>query len=588
MMKQPKLESTTMRVSLLLLVLTVFLAVACDKAEDIVDEAKSRLGTPSPTSADAKTAASTPVAQPDTPATKAPAPTLAPPEVPQSTTLAISGPPGTEFAAWSEIQPTIDGIESTGEWDDADCHSSSVGGAPSDFTVCVKNDSVNLYIAVEVQNQTFSDPAEAGLDFLNLAFDNNNNGVIEIGEDRWGVRYDSALVRDSFNPNGVPHHSDTDESDGGTNDLVAAVTHDNPGSNTVGTYFAEYQHPLDTADDAHDFSLAVTDTVGFAFSMAECDLPDTGFYWPSTVPDIAPGWAQITITECPTGTEQIVITSKQADPEIWVMETDGSNLVQLTNVPGLDQNPAWSPSASQIAFASERSGDREIWTMDSDGNNQTNITQNPAADYEPTWGMTPDGERIYFYSDRDGDFEIYWMTPTGGSQTNITGLAPAMDSSPDLSADGTMIAFDSDRDQSANVEIYSMTHNGGSVTRLTDNPAFDFDPVWSPDGTMIAFVSNRDGNNEIYAMEAEDVDGDGNGDNLVRLTTNGALDEWPSWSSDGNHILFSSLRSGNFEVYQMDPVDASPPDGNGDNLVNINNTPLANETRPDWSPVAVP
>jgi len=580
-----------MRVSLLLLALTIFFAVACDTAEEIVDEAKSRLGTPSPTSADARTVADTPatkapaptpvLAQPDTPATKAPSPTLSPPEVPQSNTLAISGPPGNEFAAWSEVQPTIDGIESPGEWDDADCHSNSVGGPPSDFTVCVKNDAVNLYIAVEVQNQTYSDPAEAGLDFLNLAFDNNNNGVIEVGEDRLGVRYDSALVRDSFNPSGVPHHSDTDESDGGTNELVAAVTHDNPGSNTVGTYFAEYQHPLDSADDAHDFSLAIGDTVGFAFSMAEGDLPDTGFYWPSTVPDIAPGWAQITITECPTGTEQIVFTSEQASgSEIWVMETDGTNRVQLTNVPGLDQNPAWSQDATQIAFASERSGDREIWTMDSDGNNLVNITQNPAADYEPAWGMTPDGERIYFYSDRDGDFEIYWMTPTGGSQTNITGLSPAMDSSPDLSGDGTMITFDSDRDQSGNVEIYSMNHNGGSVTRLTTNPAFDFDPVWSPDGLMIAFVSNRDGNNEIYVMDAVDVDGDGNGDNWARLTNSGGVDEWPSWSADGSLILFSSIRSGNFEIYQMEP--------DGTNLVNVNNTPLANETRPDWSPVPTP
>ena len=495
--------------------------------------------------------------------------------------------PGTTFEAWSEVQPVIDGIESPGEWDDAECHTNPVLDGASDLTICVKNDQDNLYVAVEVPNQTYSDPGEPGFDFLNLLFDNDNDGVVEVGDDRLGLRYDNAVVNDGFNPTGVPHHNSADTSDGGTNDIVAALTHTNPGSNTVGTYFAEYQHPLDTTDDAHDFSLSVGDVIGFAFRMADGDVAGTDFYWPATVP---PGWAQITITDCPPGSEQIVFTSEQADPDIWVMETDGSSPVQLTNVTGLDQNPAWSHDATQIAFVSERSGDKEIWTMDSDGNNQTNRTNDAGEDFEPTWGMTPNGERIYFHSDRDGDFEIYWMTPTGGSQTNITSAPSAQDSSPDLSTDGQMIVFDTDRDTGVNpnVEIYTMTYAGGNVTRLTDDSAADFDPVWSPDGTMIAFVSDRDGNNEIYVMDAVDADNDGNGDNLIRLTDSLGVDEWPSWSEDGNHIIFGSVRSGNFEIYQMDPVDFSPVDGNGDNLVNLTNTTLANETRPDWSPVPAP
>jgi TolB protein len=247
------------------------------------------------------------------------------------------------------------------------------------------------------------------------------------------------------------------------------------------------------------------------------------------------GWAQIAIVDCEPVVEKIVFTSHQADADIWVRDADGSNPVQLTTVTGLDEDPGWSPDATAIAFVSERSGNREIWTMDSDGNNQTIITNDAGEDYEPTWGTTPAGERIYFHTDRDGAFEIYWMTPTGGSQTPIVGPPGSQDSSPDLSASGDMVTFDSDRDTvvNPNVEIYSMAYDGTNVTRLTNNPAFDFDPVWSPDETKIAFVSDRDGSTEIYVMDA---DGDGNGDNLLNLT----------------------------------------------------NTTLANETRPDWSPVPVP
>src|SRR5262245_3844447 len=60
----------------------------------------------------------------------------------------------------------------------------------------------------------------------------------------------------------------------------------------------------------------------------------------------------------------------------------------------------------------------------------------------------------------------------------------------------------------------------------------------------IVFVSARDGNSEIYTVG---VDGTG----LTRLTTNAAVDEFPTWSPDGLHIAFQSNRTGTFEIYVM-------------------------------------
>ena len=67
-----------------------------------------------------------------------------------------------------------------------------------------------------------------------------------------------------------------------------------------------------------------------------------------------------------------------------------------------------------------------------------------------------------------------------------------------------------------------MNPDGSGVTRLTIHPAEDWMPSWSPDGSLIAFQSDRDGNWEIYVVGVD-------GGNVTRLTDNPASDESPCW-----------------------------------------------------------
>src|SRR5438270_135342 len=181
------------------------------------------------------------------------------------------------------------------------------------------------------------------------------------------------------------------------------------------------------------------------------------------------------------------------------------------------------PSTSRIAFVSPRDGNREIYVMAADGSAQTRLTNVPGIDEQPSW--SPDGSRIAFTSHRDGNAEIYVMNADGSAQTRLTNTA-AEDRSPRWSPDGRHIAFTSDRD--GNVEIYTMNADGSAQMRLTTASGADEEPSWSPDGTRIAFTSHRDGNAQIYVMNA-----DGSGQS--RLTSDAAEDTDPTWSPVDYH-----------------------------------------------------
>jgi Tol biopolymer transport system component len=236
---------------------------------------------------------------------------------------------------------------------------------------------------------------------------------------------------------------------------------------------------------------------------------------------------------------QIAFSSdRDGNYEIYVMNDDGSDVTRLTDDDANDFDPSWSPDGEKIAFVSFRDGSNnmEIYVMNSDGTDQTRLTDNyDALDREPSW--SPDGEKISFASNRDGNYEIYVMNADGTDQTRLTDNDDALDREPSWSPDGEKIAFVSDRDSIGEGDevgdvnaIYSMDADDGSdVTRLTDDTRNDLYPSWSPDGEKIVFASNRDTTgegDEIYSMDADD------GSDVTRLTDNDADDREPDWGTN--------------------------------------------------------
>lgn len=164
--------------------------------------------------------------------------------------------------------------------------------------------------------------------------------------------------------------------------------------------------------------------------------------------------------------------------EIFVMSADGADQTMLTNAPGRDQNPSWSPDGRKIAFDSGREGNGEIFVMNADGSGQINLTMDPAGDSSPSW--SPDGTKIVYTSFRDGGVSVMVMDVDGGNQINLTNRPSGFELEPCWSPDGTKIAFSSDRE--GDIEIYVMDADGRNPVNLTKSPGLDLSPSWSPDG----------------------------------------------------------------------------------------------------------
>jgi Tol biopolymer transport system component len=242
--------------------------------------------------------------------------------------------------------------------------------------------------------------------------------------------------------------------------------------------------------------------------------------------------------------------------DIWTMDPDGRNLVNLTAKSKADNlAPNWRADGQMIAFMSDRvtatnpEADFEIFVMKADGSHQTQITFNTLDDEEPAW--SPDGRRIAFVRDLDPirgqtDDDLLTMNADGSNQRNLTSSLGVQDSSPNWSPDGTRIAFLSDRD--GDLEVYTMRPNGSSVRQLTSNDGIEFQPNWSPDGRQITFTSDRTDSAEVYVMDAD-------GTNQTNLTPNhkgGGF--FSAWSPDGRKIVYLN----DYDIFTMN-ADGSDP-----------------------------
>ncbi len=254
------------------------------------------------------------------------------------------------------------------------------------------------------------------------------------------------------------------------------------------------------------------------------------------------------------------------EPDVFAVDPDGTDVVNLTDTPGWDIDAVWSPDGTQIAFASERDGDPDVYVMQADGSGVRNLTNNTAIwDSSPIW--SPDGTQLLFQTDRDGNNigdELFLMNADGSNQRLVDPRASTAQWSPD----GTLIAFMTTGVEATDIVV--MHPDGTGRTTLTRVSQYASWLRWSPDGTLLAFQQQVDGNTDIYTIRV--VDGA-----LTRLTDDPALDLQPDWSPDGQSIAFESERDNAPDVWVMR--------ADGSHEANLTHDRAGDWCRPcSWSP----
>ena len=276
-----------------------------------------------------------------------------------------------------------------------------------------------------------------------------------------------------------------------------------------------------------------------------------------------------------------VRNTSRVKKEIFLMNWDGSSPRQITYHQSIVMSPSWVPSGKKLAYTAfvyRRSlqGRRaSIFLYDFFRKKRKLVSSyhgtNLGADFLPSGRdmlisipSKAGGLDIFKFSLRRKRFFPIKLGPKG-----VINVEPA------IHPDGKKIAFSSDR--SGRVMLYEMDQYGDNLKQLTFVGSYNSSPDWSPDGQSIVFSGYSGGRFDLFLIK--DVHGKRK---TVRLTTarksNGrwADNESPSFSPDGRQIVFTSNRTGVYQLY----------------LINVDGTNLRritfdryNYKSPKWSPL---
>lgn len=289
----------------------------------------------------------------------------------------------------------------------------------------------------------------------------------------------------------------------------------------------------------------------------------------------------------PSQTSGLFITSTPNNPEpsptaVFPEQTVTTEAAVVPSDPTATFQPTSTPTGGgwgQIAFASNRTGRPQIFLINIDGTDERQLTNLQDGACQPAW--SPTGDQLIFTSPCRLNVPQYagstlWLIDVdregNASDARYLGTAPGGDYDPAWDPNGGRVAFTSVRDNRP--QVYVMNLDGTDVINLTDDLAQNRQPVWSPDGSQMLLTSTRGGADELFIMPAEGGD--------IRRYSSGAgqSDSHASWSMDGTMIIFERSLGG------LRRIIASPFSDSGARELRIcPEGPLAGQTmaEPSWS-----
>lgn len=240
----------------------------------------------------------------------------------------------------------------------------------------------------------------------------------------------------------------------------------------------------------------------------------------------------------PDGSKILFSSSRDGAQHLYMMNADGSDVKRLTNTQSPNYAKEWSPQGNFVAYSSGSSGvSTELFIVDTNATLIRQLTDNSNPEWRPTW--SPDGSKIAFYSHRNPAIQssqIYIIGFDGTGEYQLTNSTYGA-YSPDWHPYDDVILF-LDYDSSGLGHLSTIEKDGSNYRALMDHYGEErvFNAVWSPCGEYIAvsLVDSSFGwDRTLYVIEYESG-------LATKISTSEHDDSNPSWSPDGEWVIYSS------------------------------------------------
>ncbi|MCY3769568.1 MAG: Tol-Pal system beta propeller repeat protein TolB [Gammaproteobacteria bacterium] len=216
---------------------------------------------------------------------------------------------------------------------------------------------------------------------------------------------------------------------------------------------------------------------------------------------------------------------------LQVADADGWNPKTVLESPRAILSPAWSPDGNRLAYVSFEKGRSMIFLQDIWSGKRSSIAGFRGLNSAPSW--SPDGKKLALTLSRDGNPDIY-IFDVGTSALRRLTRSTAIDTEPAWSPDGKSIVFTSGR--SGAPQLYQIAASGGPVKRLTFDGKYNAGASFSPDGESIVLITDQGNGHKVGIYSTRE--------RTIRVLTSSQLDESPSFSPNGEIIIYATQKSG--------------------------------------------
>lgn len=255
-------------------------------------------------------------------------------------------------------------------------------------------------------------------------------------------------------------------------------------------------------------------------------------------------------------------TGRKKSYKLQLADADGQNPQAMLTSPRPILSPSWAPDGIRIAYVSFEDRNRSaIYVQDRQQGSRKKVISKAGINGAPSW--SPDGERLAVTLSFEGNPDIYILNVDSGQTRRIT-QSPAIDTEAVWVDDQTLI-FTSDR--SGGPQLYEVPASGGRATRITFEGNYNASATVSDDGQSIAFVHGNDVGYSIGALDRAS--------GFFQTLTDGSLDESPSFSPNGQMIIYATEKGG------RDTLGAVSLDGSVAQSLSLD---TGGVREPAWSP----